>query len=209
MRGTYSPETCPNSSIDIFVTSWGRSGNTYSAEIVKRLHKELQIGSHAHSIGSLRCATKNNVPILLLYREPLHSISSFIVKQRHLLPLDEDYAIRTTIRDYCDYHRFVLTIVDRIALTSFSSVIGQPEVLVDAMSQFGFPKSSSEEVRAVCDEVIAHLQSDSRPPAIRQLESPEKNSSKAKLYKQIMNDSKWPLATSLFDRLEMVDNEKK
>lgn len=209
IRGTYSPETCPNFSIDIFVTNWGRSGNTYSAEMVKHLYKKLRIGSHAHSIGSLKCARNNTVPILLVYREPLHAVSSFIVKQRHVLPLDDQYAIHATVRDYCDYHKYVLTIVDHIAPISFSSMIGQPKVIVDAMCQFGFSKRHTDDMMAAHDEVMGQLRNDSRPPATRQLESAEKNSRKRKLYKQIMGDPNWPHAISIFEQLNLATNEKR
>jgi hypothetical protein len=200
--GTYSPETCPDKSISAFVTSWGRSGNTYSAEIVKRLYADLRVGSHAHSIASLKCANRSCVPILLIFREPLQTIASFVVKQRHLLATSNDYAVYSSVRDYCEYHSYALKLCGRAVYIPFKDVIDEPQILVDAMESFGFLRPSAAELIAVHDDVMAFLRSDSRSPEKRQLGSPEKDDSKSKLFDLIRRDRNWSRALSVFSQLE-------
>lgn len=201
LNRTFSPEVCPNASIDIFVTSWGRSANTYSAELVKHLYPDLRVASHAHSIASLKCAIRYRVRTLLLFRDPLNAISSFMLKQRDVLPADPYLAAHVVVRDYCEYHAFVLEKKDKFALVPFYLLTGNPVAISDAMATLDFGPTPAERTIAAHTSVMKRLQSDNRCPRIRQLSSAEKDAEKKKLHKHVTTDRNWLKARSVFKQL--------
>ena len=71
----------PNSSDDLYVDGFPRSGNTYLVGMINNVFKkELKLGSHhLHSIAGLKMAIKFKLKIFVLVREPTQAITSFLI----------------------------------------------------------------------------------------------------------------------------------
>ncbi|MDY0133184.1 MAG: hypothetical protein RBR53_11020 [Desulforegulaceae bacterium] len=71
----------PDRYTDIHITAFQRSGNTFAANLVKRVLPDKKIVTHIHTIASLKKALKYDIPVIVLIRDPKQSIPSSLLKR--------------------------------------------------------------------------------------------------------------------------------
>jgi hypothetical protein len=82
LRGQLNYNHWPTSETEITIEAYGRSGNTYLVELIKRLKPrcERRIASHSHSFGVVKYSIKRRIPTIILLRNPLDVIASACLK---------------------------------------------------------------------------------------------------------------------------------
>lgn len=80
MTGRRNPDIIPSDQADLFVTSFGRSGNTFCLHLIRRCFPRLKTVSHGHMPALLRLAARRRVPTVVTVRDPLEVAASSVVK---------------------------------------------------------------------------------------------------------------------------------
>ena len=117
----------PKSDTDLHLTGFPRSANTYCFNIINVAFPELHIVTHIHTIASIRLAMQYKVPTIVVVREPVATCCSF------LIALDRPVTsgrIRRVLKDYIEYHQFVLEHRQELRLMRFEDVVRSPEFVI-------------------------------------------------------------------------------
>lgn len=200
MNGSYSIEVCPNKEVDLFVTSLGRSGNTFAAEIVHELFANKTVASHGHSIASLKLARKYCVPTLVLVRNPLDVVSSYVVKMMQPKS-DNKRNVNYVLTDYIEYYRYVLKNINKFEVLKFAVVIKNPEVVVNCFEKYGIRSEAEFDIKVAVDKVIDKLQNDDRPYGERNLSNKYKEEKKNVIKKFVEENKKYSVADELYNNI--------
>jgi hypothetical protein len=143
--------TALDSSTDLLIEGFPRSGNTFLLAWIARANPDLRIASHMHSIANVRAALRSGVPVVVVIRPPEAAIASLAVYNPSG-PLDQHVA------RYGRFHRGVLDVVDDVILSPFPVTTRVPERVVEAIvSRSGRPLATSpaggrDEVLAAVDD---------------------------------------------------------
>lgn len=65
----------------LYLDGYQRSGNTYSLHLIKTIWPSIKFIHHFHAIAPIKIALKKNLPVFILLRDPLNSISSRYLKE--------------------------------------------------------------------------------------------------------------------------------
>jgi hypothetical protein len=113
---------------DIAVEGLGRSGNTFVVNALALTQpRPLQIISHFHYPIAVGRAANAGVPVCLVLRTPIDSITSYCQYG--------DWGPRRFIDDFLAYHRYVLPWLDRIAVVRFEDFTVDFNRLVRAVNK--------------------------------------------------------------------------
>lgn len=121
----------PGPGVDLHLTGFPRSANTYATRLVEHAAPGLRLSTHIHAVASLRLALRHRVPTLVLLRDPLSAVASGLVRAG-AAPGDEPVTSRW-LGDYMAYHAFIARHRDRIRLLPFETVTRDPGRLLDAI----------------------------------------------------------------------------
>jgi hypothetical protein len=117
----------PKSDTDLHLTGFPRSANTYCFNITNVAFPELHIVTHIHTIASIKLAMRFNVPTIVVVREPVAACCSFLIAlDRPVTPR----RIQRVLKDYIDYHQFVLEHRRELRLMRFEDVVRSPEFVI-------------------------------------------------------------------------------
>jgi len=123
----------PCASTGLHLTGFPRSANTYCMNIVNEAFPALSVSTHIHTTASLKLALKYSVPTIVLVRDPVSTCCSMLLK-RHVIPSARK--VESLLRDYIEYHTFVLKHCDEFRILSFRDVVSSPEYIVRSVGEF-------------------------------------------------------------------------
>jgi hypothetical protein len=181
LSGGYNPVIFPGPGTDLFVTSWGRSGNTFAQKLVSALWPDKDIRSHGHVVATLKLARRSAVPTVVTVRDPLQAISSMVVKTR---PRDEAEAARRgarLAREWVDYYTYVAAHREAFLVQDFRELTGDPASLFRGLARLGLKAPGDAAVAAAITAALAELEGDDRPPEVRNLSNAEKEEAKRRV----------------------------
>lgn len=120
-----------NEKTKLFITGFPRSGNTYAAFLIDNVFDKLNYVHHFHSVGPVKIALQNKVPVFVLVRDPLNSITSYYLK---LLSYDKKEftgnvdmkLLQSTAEFFVFYHKGILKLSNKIEIVSFQDLIKSP-----------------------------------------------------------------------------------
>lgn len=135
----------PDASTELHLTGFPRSANTYCYNILKVVFPSLIIRSHIHTTASIKLALKHRVPTLVLVRDPVATCCSLLLKH-HLEPSPNK--VESLLKDYIEYHGFVLSNKGRFKILKFQDVVGSPEFIVRSVCEYLKFSMSSAEIKA-------------------------------------------------------------
>ena len=114
---------------DIVIEGFPRSGNTFFVRLVMALHQDLRVGSHFHSISSLKFCVDRKIPCVVLIREPIESLSSLIIKKRQYLHRNDlATSVHSFIVDYIEFYEYAVRY--KIPIMSFQIVTRNPKISI-------------------------------------------------------------------------------
>lgn len=117
---------------DIVVEGAGGSANTFVREALLRADPTLRIASHCHRAAHVRYGLRLGLPVLVLLREPVDAVASFLTRvPKH----------RTLVEQLDRYERFYTPLGglhDRVALACFDDATTRLGTVVEMVNaQFG------------------------------------------------------------------------
>lgn len=201
VNGYWSVAAYPSLHSDLFITGYQRSGNSYSAKLIRKLFPELRLASHIHTVAAIRSAFKLNVPVLVLIRDPHNSVTSSIVQQ--VVRKRSMGVAMKSLNEYCDFYRFLLSYKDQLNFVVFDLVKNKPEVLVSTVRRLvpHLDKITDVEVNLASEQVIAGIKSHQVAPQEYGWKSEEKEKSKAIVLDFLLGSDELSEAQFLFHQL--------
>jgi hypothetical protein len=140
---------------DMVVEGFPRAGNTFTAFALQdATHHRLNIASHVHHPAQVKQAVRRGVPVLLVVREPIATLSSYLVFGKH------GRASRVLL-EYASYHRQLTPYVDQLVICDFREATSDLSAVIARLNQrFGLHipafDQSAENVEYVFDEIARH-----------------------------------------------------
>lgn len=150
----------------------------------------LTIASHVHRPEQLMFADRYHIPCVALFREPLESVASLVVR-------DDRYRIESSIRHYQSFCEAALAIDSpRFLILEFTDVIRAPSAYAEGvLNQFGIDHLPVDE------ELVARATRDDRSDkTMSSLPNPEKDALKAKVYEEVRSDPGFARSVKLFEQ---------
>ncbi len=102
---------------DLVIEGYPRSGNSFARwAFVIAQKNPVVVADHFHSIGHIRRGIRLGKPVLVLVRNPLDAISSFLVHQKG------NYAIQQAVKEYIEIYSYVYHHQARMVVATFEQV---------------------------------------------------------------------------------------
>jgi hypothetical protein len=125
-----STEKYTNSSTDITVDGFQRSANTFAYVGFSILNRDIKIAHHSHVSSQIIFSVKNNIPVLLLIRDPIDSIVSFYIF------LNEEVPFKTIINSWKNFYLPLIAHKKKIYVSDFDDTINNFEETIDNVNSF-------------------------------------------------------------------------
>ncbi|NDY74289.1 hypothetical protein DO021_20600 [Desulfobacter hydrogenophilus] len=117
-----------NKGTNLIIEGYPRCGNTFCvAAFYYFSENNLSIARHRHEIGHVKHALFTGVPILIVFREPIEAISSFIVR--------EGVSERFAVNFYIKFNSFILKNRDNLLLFDFNDIVNNIKGVVNCFSK--------------------------------------------------------------------------
>ena len=102
---------------DIVIEGFPRSGNSFAFTAFKQAqNKELKIAHHFHLPFQIIYACKNNIPCIVVIRDPLDVITSYLIFNPYLKPA-------TVLRYYILFYKTILYCKDEFITANFNDIV--------------------------------------------------------------------------------------
>ncbi len=155
----------PSEFSKLHLDGYPRSGNTYSANLIKNLlpgMRERMFVHHLHAVAPLMLSSKYGTPILVLIRNPKDAIASnylkyFALRNIRLPNALDGELVWHEIQSYIDFYRYVRRHKARIHIVEFDKMISEPiAFLTLALHLLG------EDGRTITKDAVDRVESDFR-----------------------------------------------
>ena len=116
-----------NQKTDLMIEGYPRSANTFCVAALQYMNNDsIRIARHRHETGHFIYATKLNIPVLILIRQPKDAISSFIIR--------EQVSTKFAIKYYNSYYSTVLKYISCIQIGPFDIAVNRYDLLVEKVN---------------------------------------------------------------------------
>ena len=96
-----------DASVDIVIEGYPRSGNTFCVALFRYLStSDIKIARHRHEIAQIKSSIRFKKIAIFVIREPLSSVSSFVVR--------EDVSVKYALEYYIKYYSELMASLDYI-----------------------------------------------------------------------------------------------
>lgn len=140
---------------DLVVEGFPRSGNTFASFAVRQAAgPDVEVVSHVHHPNQVKLAVQRGLPTVLVIREPLGALASYLIAGPHGRP-------RGVLREYIGYHRELIPYVPDLLVVDFDQItVDMGEVTDQINERFGttIPRFEHDEanVAAVYEAIEAY-----------------------------------------------------
>ncbi len=114
---------------ELCIEGFPRSGNSYAVVAFKLANPEIKVGHHLHVPAQIKKACLLNIPCLVIIRNPLDAVSSFLVFQSSI---NADIYLST----YIDFYNSVKKNIEHILIASFETVISDLNLVIKELNNF-------------------------------------------------------------------------
>ncbi|MFN6189390.1 MAG: hypothetical protein ACK54F_10205 [Planctomycetia bacterium] len=189
--------------VDLCVEGYPSSGNSFAVTLLRELNPNVRVSSHFHSVANVKLAMRHGIPVVILLREPLETLSSRIVRFGSS-PLP-------AVLDYLDFHRHMNQFASRsrLCFIGFEALTKRTGPTVDRISSFSnlcFPHGDETAMQAVSADVLAKMDeifmSWGRQHLQRGLPNSEKEQLKKQVKQRLIEMPEWKEVASLYRALE-------
>ena len=195
-------EIIPSRTTQLVVTSWGRSGNTFVRDCVRRLSPDAKLATHGHTLATVRQAMRLNCPCIVTFRKPEECITSAIVKQGVSSDTPDDLLCDRCVRDYVWYHAGLVPVANSLYLLEFHEFTTSPDLILACCEQIGIPLATTD-LKRVEDAVLTQIRSNSASmaPEASGLDNEVKAEKKRRALQLLHQHPDFSRCRSLFDTL--------
>ena len=100
-------------STDLVVEGFPRAGNTFVVYALQSASgNRLQVASHVHHPSQVKLAVARQIPTVLVVREPIATLSSYLTYAQHGRPSG-------VLKEYVSYHQELVPYADRLLVCDF------------------------------------------------------------------------------------------
>ena len=147
-------------STSFLVDGYQRSGNTFAVFLIKRLFPGAKFIHHLHAIAPVKIAIRRNLPIFIIIRHPLDSISSnylmhYAMRDQHLPDVTNRGIIELMIAEWIAFYKFVVTNKGTATVIQFNDLIQSPNLVIMEISRvlkYRLPTNSLDMIDALINE---------------------------------------------------------
>jgi dolichyl-phosphate beta-glucosyltransferase len=146
-----TPET------DLVIEGFPRSGNTFAVfAMADASNGRLSVASHVHHPSQVKLAARRGLPTLLVIREPVPCLASYLIAGPHGRP-------KQVLKEYVGYHRELLPYLDDVVVADFDEVTSDFGAVVRRLNQrFGTDFPAFVHDQAHVDRVLAAVEAHHR-----------------------------------------------
>jgi len=190
----------PGKGIQLHLTGFQRSANTFCYNIIHSSFPDLKISTHIHTIASLKLALQWCTPTIVLIREPFGACASWVVKQ---FERSTKRIVSRGLDDYVEYYSFVNAHKDTFKIVSFDDVISTPDYIVrvvDELLGFDLAEETILEIAGKGNKV-AQEKEKAKNPRGSSLPRPERVAKKEMLRKVFEADPRLEAARNVYKQV--------
>lgn len=118
---------------DLVIEGFPRSANSFLCQTIKELtNKKIRIASHLHFPFQIECAVKENIPVILLIRNPRDAIASLVLR-------DGNISVKLALFYYLVFHKRLLPYRNHIFVVEFRVLTENiNNVIININKKYGF-----------------------------------------------------------------------
>lgn len=106
----------PTVHTDIVIEGFPRSANTYAVAAFQHANPDAQIASHLHSARAVLAGVRQELPVLVLIRDPVEAAASLMVFWPGVRP-------RQALRHYCAFYESLGDVRQAVTVATFPDVV--------------------------------------------------------------------------------------
>jgi hypothetical protein len=136
---------------ELVVEGFPRSGNTFTVFALQdAASNQIQLSSHVHHPSQVKHAVMKGIPVVLVVREPISVLSSYLTYGPH-------GRARDVLKEYHSYHQELVPYVDRVLVLDFEEIVSDmPAAILRINRRFSlkippFDQSSENVERVFAD----------------------------------------------------------
>lgn len=138
---TIRPKLIVSGGAELVLEGFPRSGNTFLASLMRQAAPDLNFSHHTHLIANLERAKREKLPAVVLFRNPLDSVSSLVVKNPQV------YKPSECLSDYIAYYRSAKKLLPSAIFIHSDELFSNPlEVLGKINRETGLSIESTQKV---------------------------------------------------------------
>jgi hypothetical protein len=137
---------------ELVVEGFPRSGNTFTVFALQNAARnQLRLCSHVHHPSQVKLAVERGLPTVLVVREPIATLSSYLTYGQHGRPGD-------VLKEYYSYHRELIPYADRVLIVDFDEITSNMPAIVDRINlRFSMDISPFDQSPENIDHVFAEI----------------------------------------------------
>lgn len=125
---TKNKKLCFNRSTELVIEGFPRSANTYSVVAFEMAQtRKVKIAHHLHVPAQIMKAVKNNIPVIVLIREPVEAVSSLLVRHPHL-------NMKMCFKEYIGFYDSIYKYRGKYVVGEFSEVISNFQSVIQEVN---------------------------------------------------------------------------
>lgn len=182
---------------DICIEGFPRSANSLAVHAFRLANPGAEIAHHVHVPMQVVRAAEDEIPCVVLIRDPLDAIASLLIMSEDALP--ENVAIRS----YESFYAGIAEVRGRIAIATFDAVVRDPsEVARMANERFGtaFGSLPAEEAKERATQSIREANR-ARPQTWWTIPTGEKDALKPRILERLRANPRLGRARAIHDSL--------
>lgn len=189
----------PGPDTELHLTGFPRSGNTYCFNLFRCELPQIKISTHIHTTASIKLALRYGVPVFILIRSPQDTVISLRVFKES----EHFSAAATLLRDYIEYHQFVLDHANNITVLRFEDTAGNAPFVFRVVSDVLNLDMDDDEIQRMSTSAEASFKEREKTKDVRKSSLPnmEREAMKEKCRNEVCSLSELSHATSLYDQL--------
>jgi hypothetical protein len=116
----------------LVVEGFPRSGNTFASYAIwHAAGSDFALSSHIHHLAAIRLARRRNIPTVLVVREPVSTLASYLIAGPHGRP-------KGVLKEYIAYYSGVLPMAPKLLVVDFSEITGDMGAVIERINtRFG------------------------------------------------------------------------
>lgn len=193
---------------DLIIDGFPRSANSYSTRLFQHLEPRFLIGNHLHSHAHIKYGLINNIPTIVLIRNPFDAIISLValkiinVYNGNKKEFLQENSLKFTVKSYINFYRPLVKIKNKLVLLKFDDITKNPSKAIKKINKvYGFNLETDKKVIDFYSKLIFINAKSHLKPLVK------RNKIKESLIKEIKLDKKLEVlfeeAHNIF--LEIID----
>lgn len=186
----------------LFFDGYPRSGNTYFSGMIHYFFPGAIGSSHLHAKAPFKIALKNNIPSVIIFRDPKNCVASNQFRKTNGKFINESL-LNNQLNQYIDYYGFILSKGQDVFFVNFEDVLSKPSTLLNRINE-RFKLQNDLEIDENRLEQYTNYMSEieeRKDVSIGSLPNKERNTYKKDIFELIEKNKNYPIALKIHQDL--------